>query len=46
MQESGKTPSNLTAREKEVFNIYTNLNKANKHKMIPIPICKIPPNYM
>ena len=22
--------------------IYNRLNKANKHKMIPIPICKIP----
>lgn len=42
MQELGKTASNFTAREEEVFKIYTRFNKANKHKMNPIPICKIP----
>ena len=33
---------NLKERQKEVLNIYNLLNKANKHKMIPIPICEIP----
>ena len=42
MQGLGKTIGDFTDREKEVFKIYTRLNKANKHKMIPIPICKIP----
>jgi NAD+ synthase len=29
-------------RQKEVWNIYLNRHKANKHKMDPIPICTIP----
>lgn len=32
----------LTSREKEVLSIYKKLNKQNRHKMIPIPVCKIP----
>jgi NAD+ synthase len=32
----------LTDREREVLLIYRRLNKANKHKMIPIPVCYIP----
>ena len=40
MQGLGKAVGDFTDREKEVFKIYTRLNKANKHKMIPIPICK------
>tara|TARA_B100000427_G_scaffold205354_1_gene170932 strand:- start:339 stop:1118 length:780 start_codon:yes stop_codon:yes gene_type:complete len=31
-----------TNREKKVLNIYKALNNKNKHKMVPIPICKIP----
>ena len=31
----------LTDRQKEVIEIYQRLNKANKHKMNPIPICEI-----
>ena len=46
MQGLGKTLGDFTNREKEVFNIYTRLNKANKHKMIPIPICEIPLNFL
>ena len=42
MQESGNTAGNFSPREEEVFKIYTRLNKANRHKMEPIPICKIP----
>ena len=34
----------LTIREKEVLNIYNSFHKLNKHKMIPIPVCKIPKN--
>lgn len=33
---------NLKERQKEVLNIYKRLNKANKHKMIPIPVCEVP----
>ena len=36
------TPASLTGREAEVFRIYSKLNKANQHKMQPIPVCIIP----
>ena len=32
----------LEGREKEVYEIYTRLNNANRHKMEPIPVCIIP----
>jgi NAD+ synthase len=32
----------LSVREKEVLKIYQDFHKANKHKMIPIPVCVIP----
>ena len=34
----------MVGGEKEVFNILKNFNTANKHKMVPIPICEIPEN--
>lgn len=34
----------LTDREKEVLDIYNRLNKANQHKMNPIPVCVLPPH--
>ena len=34
----------LTAREKQVLEIYLKLNKTNQHKMRTIPICTIPKN--
>ena len=34
--------SKLTDRQKEVIEIYTKFHRANKHKMIPIPVCEIP----
>ena len=37
---------NLSKREKEVLKIYKSLNTANKHKMDPIPVCKIPKKYL
>jgi len=42
MQDAGKTENDFQGREKTVFGIYIRLNKANQHKMNPIPICKIP----
>lgn len=42
MDDEGKTIDNFSGREKEVFTIYKRFNSANKHKMIPIPICEIP----
>ncbi len=34
--------STLNDREKIVLDIYTRMNKANQHKMNPIPVCIIP----
>lgn len=33
---------NFSSREKEVMAIYIRLNKANRHKIDPIPVCTIP----
>ena len=41
-QEAGKLPSNYLGREAEVMEIYHRFNTANKHKMLPIPVCEIP----
>lgn len=41
--DSVKQPeSSLSEREKQVLAIYTRLNRANQHKMNPIPVCEIP----
>lgn len=42
MSNEGKTASDFSGRQQEAFTIYTRLNKINQHKMLPIPICKIP----
>ncbi|BFP39922.1 NAD(+) synthase [Flavobacteriaceae bacterium GF1] len=42
MDDEGKTIADFSDRKKEVFAIYKKFNSANKHKMIPIPICEIP----
>ncbi|NQZ43912.1 MAG: NAD(+) synthase [Flavobacteriaceae bacterium] len=42
MDDQGKTEEDFSDRKKEVFTIYKKFNTANKHKMIPIPICEIP----
>jgi len=38
--------SELNNREKEVMDIFTSLNKKNMHKMIPIPVCEIPKDFL
>jgi len=40
--EEGKTADDFEGREQRVMEIYTWRNKANKHKMDPIPVCEIP----
>ena len=35
----------LTSRQQEVLTIYRRLNTANKHKMLPIPVCFIPDEF-
>jgi NAD+ synthase len=41
MVELNKSESDFSNRELEVFKIYTRLNRANQHKMVPIPVCTI-----
>ncbi len=45
-QDTNDVNSKLNIREKKVIDIFTNLNSKNKHKMIPIPICKIPKDFL
>ncbi len=40
--EKGSTAFSFSGREKVVFEIYMRLNKANQHKIKPIPVCEIP----
>jgi len=35
----------LPARKRKVLAIYRKLNQINRHKMTPIPVCKIPDNF-
>jgi len=42
MKDEGKTVADFEGRKKEVFTIFTRFNSANQHKMMPIPVCKIP----
>ena len=42
MNDLKKSSKNFEGREKFVFDLFLKLNTINKHKMIPIPICKIP----
>lgn len=37
-----KTADDFEGREKVAFTIYSQRNRANKHKMDPIPVCEIP----
>ncbi len=46
MDAEGKTIEDFKNRQKEVFNIFKRYNTANKHKMLPIPVCKIPKDYI
>lgn len=40
--EKGKTEEDFDGRDQEVFKIYINRHRANKHKMLPIPVCEVP----
>jgi len=40
--ENHKKITDFTGRKQEVFKIYSNRNRQNKHKMLPIPVCEIP----
>lgn len=36
-------PEGLPPRQQEVIRIYRRFHSANRHKMIPVPVCEIPP---
>ena len=38
----GTDPQTLSEREQRVLEIYRRRNRANRHKMEPIPVCRIP----
>ncbi len=42
MVEAGKKASDFDGEQLRVFELYKKLNTANKHKMMAIPVCKIP----
>jgi len=42
MTDQGKTVADFDGRAKRVFEIYTQRHRANKHKMVAIPVCKVP----
>lgn len=44
--EDKKTAENFSGREAEVFALYQRLNRNNKHKMDPIPVCEIPNGFI
>jgi NAD+ synthase len=46
MQIAHNLDNDLSNREQEVLKIYKSLNSSNRHKMLPIPICKIPKDYI
>lgn len=43
--EKGQKAEEFTGREREVFDIFSKRNKANLHKMVPIPVCMIPKDW-
>ncbi len=42
MDNLHKKITDFSGREREVFQIFKNYNSKNQHKMMPIPVCKIP----
>ena len=44
--ENKSEEDGLSLREKQVLSIFRRLNHINQHKMNPIPICKIPKEYI
>ncbi|MEE9348939.1 MAG: NAD(+) synthase [Flavobacteriaceae bacterium] len=46
MKDLKKSLDDFKGRQKEVYSIFTQRNNANKHKMIPIPVCEIPKEYL
>ena len=43
-EDRAAAEAGMSSREKEVLSIYRGRHRANRHKMIPIPVCTIPPH--
>jgi NAD+ synthase len=43
---NSKSVETITERQVEVLSIYKKLHNQNRHKMIPIPVCEIPKEYL
>lgn len=39
---AGQDPASMSERERQVYEIYLHRNRANRHKMEPIPVCMVP----
>ena len=46
MFQESKSNLNLSQREIEVMSIFKSLNSSNRHKMLPIPVCSIPEDFI
>jgi NAD+ synthase len=46
MADEGKSADDFKGREKEVFQIFKRFNLMNQHKMLPIPVCEIPQDWL
>ena len=44
--EKGAVENDLSQHQKKVLRIYTQLNRQNQHKMNPIPVCKVPKEFL
>jgi len=44
-KNNGKSAKDFIGREGEVFKIYNKLHLANRHKMVPIPVCEVPERF-
>ena len=45
MHLTGKTAADFKDRKRKVFEVYQGFNRANKHKMVAIPVCEIPEKF-
>tara|TARA_B100001113_G_C21102914_1_gene619512 strand:- start:76 stop:861 length:786 start_codon:yes stop_codon:yes gene_type:complete len=43
--ETGINPDEINDNLKDIYNLYIKHHKANKHKMVDIPVCKIPKEF-
>jgi len=42
LENKNQSKTNLTDRQHQILEIYTGFNRANKHKMVTIPVCEVP----